>query len=131
MDAFKVLRLNELVLVWLRIYPHQLTVATSVPSKGFFKSISVHYISLNLFAFIVASGAFVYQNLANVMDALRTGTVTFGSGQALGMFLSIGCNIDKVKLLHQKLQAIVDQAAKGSWLFPWWTKTKSKSKNGR
>lgn len=114
LSSFKVLRLNERVMVWLRLYSHQLTPA-SIPSDDFFQSISMYCISLNMFAFQVASAAFVYSNTSVVVDALRTGMVTVGVGQALGMFLCVGCNIGTVKLLHQKLQAIIDQAAKGTF----------------
>lgn len=113
MSPFKVLELNELVMVWLRIYPHHLT-ANSIPTNDFFKSITVFYISFNLLAFIVTSAMFVYQNTSYVVIALRTGMVVVGSSQALGMFLSVCLNSDKVKMLHQKLQAIVDQAAIGA-----------------
>lgn len=110
--SFKVLRLNELVMLWLRIYSHRLAPDT-ILADDFFKSITTYYIWFNMFAFIGTSAAFVCQNTSNIMDALRTAMVVVGSSQALGMFSSFGCKITKVKLLHQKLQAIVDQAAKG------------------
>lgn len=124
MSPFKVLELNELVMVWLRIYPHHLT-ANSIPTNDSFKSITVFYISFNLLAFIVTSAMFVYQNTSYVVIALRTGMVVVGSSQALGMFLSVCFNSNKVKMLHQKLQAIVDQAAIGVCIkFTIFNKTK-------
>lgn len=108
-SPFKVLKLNDQMMIWLQINTHHRL--TDVANNNF--PISMRCISLNLFAFALASATFVYQNTANVMLALRTGTVTLGTSQALGMFLSIGCNFDNVKLLHRKLQAIVDQTARG------------------
>lgn len=70
-----------------------------------------------MIGFIAASAVFVYQNISNVVTALRTGMVTIGSTQVLGMGLSVGCKIDQVKVLHQKLQTIVDQAAEGICTF--------------
>lgn len=112
-SSFKVLKLNELFMVWIRIYSHQHLV--SIPTNDFFKSITTYYISFGMLAFITSSAVFVYQNISNVVLALRTATVLVGTCQSLGMFLSVGCKIDLVKLLHQKFQAIVDQAAKGKY----------------
>lgn len=106
---FKVLELNERMMVRLRIYTHQLTD----PKSDFFKSITMYYISFNMIAFIATSVAFAYQNVTNIMVVLRTLMVIVGTSQAFGMFLCIGCKIVKVKMLHRKLQATVDQVAKG------------------
>lgn len=112
-SPYKVLELNELVMVRLRIYTRQLTD----PKSDFFESITMYYISFNMLAFIATSVAFVYQNVSNFMVVLRTLMVIVGTSQALGMFLYIGRKIIKVKMLHQKLQAIVDRTARGSTLF--------------
>lgn len=108
-SSSKVLELNELIMVRLRIYTRQLTD----PNSDFFKSITVYYIAFNMLAFIATSVAFSYQNLTNFIVVLRTAMVIVGTSQALGMFLCIGCKIIKIKMLHQKLQAIVDQTVKG------------------
>lgn len=108
--TFKVLALNELTMVRLRIFTRRLTD----PISDFFESITVWYISFHMLAFIATSMTFAYQNVSNFfMFALRTAMVVVGTSQAFGMFLCIGCKIIKVKMLHQKLQAIVDQAAHG------------------
>lgn len=110
MSSFKVLKLNELVMVRLRIYMRQL----ADPIGDFFESISMYYIAFNMLAFIATSMTFVYQNASNIMIALRTMMVVVGTSQALGMFLCIGSNVTTVKMLHIKLQTIVDQTAKGT-----------------
>lgn len=110
MSTFKVLNLNELVMVRLRIYTRRLTDTVS----DFFESISMYYIAFNMLAFIATSMAFVYQNAADIMVALRTVMVIVGTMQALGMFLCLGRNVLTVKMLHIKLQAIVDRTAKGT-----------------
>lgn len=115
MSSFKVLKLNEMLMVWLRIYPYPLT-ADSIPINDFFQSIASYYISLIMLAYNVTSGVFLYQNASDIVIALRTSLTIVGTCQSLGMFLTVGCKIDKVKLLHRKLQAIVDQAAEG--IFP-------------
>lgn len=108
LSSFKVLKLNEQIMIWLRIYNHHSFVEMA---NSF--SFVMYCISLDLFAFIVSSAVFVYQNTSNIISALRATMVGMGSIQALGMFLYVVWNIDRSKLLHRKLQAFVDQAAKG------------------
>lgn len=112
MSSFKVLKLNELMMVWIRIYSKPSTV-DSIPTKDFFRSTTAYNISLHIVGFIATSAVFLYQNKSDAAAALPTVMVIVGTSQALGMFLCVGCKIDKVKMLHQKLQAIVDQAAAG------------------
>lgn len=112
--AFKVLALNELTMVRLRIFTRRLCDSVS----DFSESVTVWYISFHMLAFIATSMTFAYQNVSNFfMFALRTAMVVVGTSQAFGMFLCIGCKIIKVKTLHLKLQAIVDQAANGKFAF--------------
>lgn len=113
MSSFKVLKLNELMMVWIRIFPERLT-ANSPTTNEFFNSLTTHYILLHILGFIAASAGFLCQNKSDVAVALPTAMVIMGSSQALSMFLCLGCKLDKVKMLHQNLQAIVDQAAEGS-----------------
>lgn len=112
MSTFKVLELNELMMVWIRIFPNRQTV-NSTPTNEFSRSITTYNISLHIVGFMAASAVFLYQNKSDVATALPTAMVILGSSQALGMFLCMDCNIDKVKMIHQKLQAIVDRAAEG------------------
>lgn len=112
-SPFKVLRLNELLMDRLHIYSHPLLTTASIPTNDFFRSITTYYILFHVVGFIAGSAVFAYQNASHVVLALRTGTVLVGTCQALGMFLTVGCKFDKVKVLHQKLQAIVDQTAEG------------------
>lgn len=99
-------------MVWLRIYPYPVT-ADPMPTNDFFKSITTYCISFNILAFIVSSAVFLYQHASDAVTALPTVMVIVGSFQVLGMFLCAGCKLDKVRELHRKLQAIVDQAAEG------------------
>lgn len=101
-------------MVWLHLFSHPLT-ADSIPSNDFFKPIATYYILFFVVGFITASAVFMYQNASNIVLALRTGTVLVGTCQALGMFLSVGCKFAKVQGIHQKLQEIVDRAAKGNF----------------
>lgn len=73
-----------------------------------------------MMAFNATSAVFLYQNVSDIVIALRAAMTILGTIQALGMFISVGCEIDKVKMVHQKLQSIVDQAAKGKH-FQWET----------
>lgn len=114
-SPFKVLKLNEQFMVWLRIYPHPISDITDA-DNDFFKSITTYCISFNDLAFITTSSVFVYQNASNIMVALRTTMVIIGTSQAFGMFLYVGCKIDKVKMLQIKLQEIIDKTALGKIL---------------
>lgn len=109
MGKFKVLSSNEMLMNRLRIFTHRL----NDPINDFFKSITTYYFALNIMAFIVTSGVFVYENRSHLIVALRTAMVVIGCSQALGMFLSVGTNMLKVKALHLKLQSIVDETAQG------------------
>lgn len=108
-NTFRVLKLNEDVMFRLRLYTQKL----SNPANDFSNSVTTYYILVTMVAFVSTSAAFVYQNTSNIVIALQTAMITIGTSQALGMFLCVGCKIDKVKMLHLKLQSIVDQAAKG------------------
>lgn len=110
MVKFKVLQM-PVTRLWT--FPHRL----SYPAADFFKSFTAYYFSFNIIAFIITSAVFVYQNSTNFIMALRTSMVCFGCSQALGMFLSVGFNIMKVKKLHLKLQEIVNETDRGK--FPW------------
>ena len=115
-SPFKVLKSNEQFMVWFRIYTHPLSDVSHV-DHDFFKSITVYCVTFTEISFIVSSVVLVCLNVSdNIMVALRTAMVIAGTSQALGMFLSVGITIDKVKLLHIKLQEIIDQTAKGEIL---------------
>lgn len=86
------------------------------PINGFFKSISTYYILFNTIIFLIVSSiVFLYENVEHPQYALKTGVFIVGGLQAIGMFLSFGLKMDKVSILHVKLQEIVDGSAQGTW----------------
>lgn len=113
MAKFKVLKLNENIMFRLRIYSHHLIN----PTNDFFKSITVYYFLFSLIACAISSAVFVYQNISELGNALRSSIIVVGIGQAIGMFMWFGLKIVSVKALHLKLQEIVDETDQGTHLY--------------
>lgn len=110
MLKFKVLKLNEKILIQLGIFSNRFPAE---PKKLFFKSPQTYYIILIAVVFITSSILFVYQNLAHFNDTLRTCSIIFETLQAFGMYMSFGLNSTKIHAVHLKLQQLVDKSAEG------------------
>lgn len=112
-SPFKVLKLNEQLMILLRIYRQPIRNVTDA-DNDFFKSITTYCLAFSDITFAAASAVFVYQNVSDIMVALRTTLLIVGAIQSVAIFLSIGCKIDKIKVLQIKLQEIIDQTAMGN-----------------
>lgn len=108
MAKFKVHKYNQALMARLGIHSYNLTD----PSNEFFKSFATFY---HLFTaamfFIISSGVFVYLHWPNLETVLEPLLVVMCGIQYVGMFLSVGLNMRKVKLLHLTLQHIVDEGS--------------------
>lgn len=110
MLKFKVLKLNEYILIQLGIFSNQFPAK---PIDAFFQSPQTYYVTLIAVFFITSSILFVYQNLAHFNDTLRTCSIIFEASQACGMYMSFGLNSTKIHAVHLKLQELVDKTTEG------------------
>ena len=106
MAKFKVHKYNQAFMARLGIHSYNL----NDPANEFFKSIATFYnlITATVF-FVTSSAAFVYLNWPNLEIVLEPFLIVLAGVQYGGMFLSVGLNMKKVKLLHITLQKIVDE----------------------
>ena len=106
MAKFNVLQYNQRFMAKIAIHSYRLTE----PTNEFFKS-PVPFIILFLLSVghVISSGVFVYRNFRQFEVALQAIFVMIGGFQGLGMYLSVGLKMKKVKLLQLKLQQIVDE----------------------
>lgn len=105
MAKFNVLERNQAFMARLGIYSYRLTE----PTIEFFNSIGTYYIFISLsvpiLLFMLVLYHTEYTELDIILDAVF---VIIALSQCLGAFISIGVNMKKVKVLHLKLQSIVD-----------------------
>lgn len=102
---FIVLEFNQNFMAFIGISSHQLTE----PSNEFFRSIAAYFILFNLLGWcIVSSSVFVYQNIENLELALVTALIIVAGFQSGGMFLAVGLKMAAVKMVHLRLQEIVN-----------------------
>lgn len=104
---FTVLQGNQKLMARLGIYSYHL----SEPTNHFFKSYGTYYILFSLpVTMIIPSLVFTYINrTVNLNLAIEATFLAVAGIQAFGMFINTGLNMKRIKLLHLKLQTIVDQ----------------------
>lgn len=107
MTKFKVLKLNEDILIHLGMFSNQFP---EKQSDGFFKSLRICHILFISMTFIVAGSLFAYRNSVQFTLALRTCTFTLGGAQAVCMLICFGLNLSKIRTVHFKLQELVDKS---------------------
>lgn len=111
MFIFKVLKFNEYILIQLGIFSNRFP--TKSLTNPFFKSPQTYYIMLFAILFITSSILFVYQHLAQFDATLRTCSIILECFQSFGMYLSFGLNSNKIRIVHIKLQELVDKSTEG------------------
>ena len=106
MARFEVHKYNQAFMAFIGIHSYNLTD----PSNEFFKSFATFYHLFTAFTFfIISSSVFVYWNWPNLEIILEPFLESMSGLTYGGMLLSIGLNMEKVKLLHLTLQQIVDE----------------------
>lgn len=106
MEKFKVLKYNQILMGWLGIHSKHL----DRPTNEFYTSLITYYVLFNVIAFtILSSVAYMYLNIEHFEKISESGLGVIAGVQVAGMFISIGVNLKKVKLLHLTLQEIVDK----------------------
>lgn len=107
MEKFQVLRNNQIYMSWLGIYSYRLTELTG----EFFKSISTYCIFVALISVVITSWLYCIEHWSDdVKSALDAFKIVFSALQCIGMYLSIGLKMIQIKMIHLKLQRIVDES---------------------
>lgn len=103
--TLKVLKNNQTLMAWLGINSHRLTEATN----EFFKSIGTYYILLTVFFIFIISSAYTQAVSSQFTTVIQAWLLIVAGLQSGGMFISIGLQMKNIKILHLKLQEIVDE----------------------
>lgn len=115
MAKFTVLKNNGNLVKRLGYFSHE---SLTTKDNEFFKSLWTYYTLFTSLAFITSTSVFVYQNAQDRINiALRTAIVLFGECQSFGVFTNFGIQMKNVKVMHLKLQKIVNESAQGIILF--------------
>lgn len=105
MPRFKVLEYNQIFMAWMGIHSYRLTE----PTNEFFNSPATYYVFFVTIVFSISSSAiFVFRNLSNFQSSLGACLLVIAGLQNGGLFLSTGLNMKRIKVLHLKLQELVD-----------------------
>lgn len=104
-EKFKVLESNQKYMTWLGIHSYRLTE----PTNEFYTSFVAYYFIFSVVAFTITSSAvYIYLHLP-AFEIVSEPCIVFVAGiQVVGMFISFGMKMKKVKNLHLKLQEIVN-----------------------
>lgn len=106
MANFNVLEYNQWYMSKIGFYSYHLTR----PTNDLFRSFASYYILFFSIIFTISSSAaFAIIHASQFSLALETSFILIAGIQTTGVFLSIGLKMKKVKILHLKLQEIVDQ----------------------
>lgn len=106
MQKFKVLEYNQILMAWIGIHSHHLTK----PTNEFFKSPVTYYVLFITIVFsIISCAVYVFKNVSDFRSSLGACLVVIAGFQKGGLFLSTGLNMKKLKVLHLKLQEIIDK----------------------
>lgn len=116
MFKFKVLESNQRVMAWIGIHSHRLTE----PTNEFFKSVASLYILFTVGFFIFGSIMYVVLNWPHYDAISEPCLIAVGCLQVGGMFLGIGLKMKKIKLLHLRLQEMVDEGNESLFFSPKW-----------
>lgn len=105
MATFRVLKYNQWIMSMLGVYSYRLTDLTN----KLFKSIGSYYIIFMLGSCVISSAVFIYLNWPKFELIFEPSIVVCGGTQSFGMYLNIVLQMDKIKILHLKLQEIVEK----------------------
>lgn len=113
MANFQVLENNQAYMAWLGIYSYKLTE----PTNEFFKSIVAWFFMFNSFVMIIISSIlFIIKYISDIQGCLGAFKIAISGIQCGGMHLSLGLKMKKVKILHLKLQEIINESKKHLFL---------------
>lgn len=77
-------------------------------TSEYYEAFSTYYVLIVLLTFVTSGIAFCFAHLADLALAIRALTFITGSFQAMCMYFFYVKNVSKTRIVHIKLQAIVD-----------------------
>lgn len=104
----EVLKYNQIFMSLIGIYSYRLTE----PTNEFIKSKTAYLFVTTVIAGILMSIAYILVNYTDVAEfqvALVAVAVIIGAAQTGGAYTNVGLKMKQVKVLHLKLQEIVDE----------------------
>lgn len=119
--SFKVLKHNQSLMEFIGIHSYHLTE----PTNDFFKSFGTYYILFSIVSVFLISSAYTAIFSSEFQTGIQAWLLVIAGLQSGGMFLSIGLEMQRIKTLQLKLQAIVDEGNPYRWHI---SKTNSRSK---
>lgn len=105
MVKFKVLQTNQIYMTRIGNYSYNLTE----PTNEFLYSFSTWVIIITMVIPLISAAILVYNDTYDFTSKLNSVFMFVGLSQGLGAYLNVGIQMKKIKLLHLKLQAMVDQ----------------------
>lgn len=105
-NDLKVLAYHQSIMIRLGLSSRNL----SDPNE-FYKSFMLYFTVLTLSINIILSGILMFRYWPNLDLLMEPITIIVAAFQGLGMYLSVGLNLDKVKKLFISLQECVDSAS--------------------
>lgn len=102
---FKVLKHNQTLMAWLGIHSYRLTET----NNEFFKSFGTYYILFSIVSVFMISSAYTALFSFEFQTVIQAWLLVVAGLQSGGMFLSIGLQMKKIKMLQSKLQEIVNK----------------------
>lgn len=112
MADFKVFAYNQAIMTRLGIYSHRLSEPTDIFFKSFVPYFNLSFLGIN----IIFCGVLIFRGWPNLDLILEPLLIIIAAVQSGGMFLSVGLNVESVKLLHLSLQKVVDDEGSCSFL---------------
>lgn len=103
----KVLKYSEIYLTFLGICSNRLNENTN----EFLKTFNSYFFLVGFIGPLYGcSAAYIYENFSDLTTVTNALIVLSAGVASVGSFVSVGLNMKNVKLLHNKLQKIVDDS---------------------
>lgn len=114
MAKFQVLKYNQWAMSKLGIYSYRLTE----PTNEFFTSFGTYYILFMVIGFSIGTSLiYVYLHWPNFDLTFEPIMVFSGNIPTMGMFINTGLQMKKIKILHLKIQEIVNEKGMADFLY--------------
>lgn len=105
MAKFSVMSYNQKFMTWMGIHSYRL----NVPTNEFLNSWATYYILFCLTTCAISTTAYAHKISSQIGATIDLCYLIIASLQAFGMYINLGINMKRVKILHLELQSIVDK----------------------
>lgn len=108
--SFKVLAYNQAVMNRFGLSSSQNHLSSTKPRNEFYKSFMLYFNTFFITINIILSGINVFRYWPEIDLLMEPITIGVAAFQGIGMYLSVGLNMEKVYELFHSLQQYVDNA---------------------